>query len=128
MPQLEAETRPGEVITVRICPQELNRSGTGNGREGRKLSVVTSGGSSEDDLGSHESLQLSIVFVVALVASHESRWRFRRGLANAFLHDRRSAKEIEGCVHVLCLKRVSRDREGLGFMWHVDLEPLGRKR
>ncbi|RYQ96590.1 hypothetical protein Ahy_B08g092404 [Arachis hypogaea] len=40
-PQLEAETQPGEVITVRICLQELNGSGTENGKEGRKLSSVT---------------------------------------------------------------------------------------
>ncbi|XLR33417.1 hypothetical protein HN51_042695 [Arachis hypogaea] len=86
--------------------------------EGRKLSPVSS----------HKLPQLSVVFVVVLVASHESRWRFRRGLANAFLHDRCSVREIEGCVYVPCLKRVSWDREGLGFMWLVDLEPLERRR
>ncbi|KAL1293897.1 hypothetical protein HN51_054572 [Arachis hypogaea] len=101
---------------VWICPQELNWSETGNRRKGRKLFVVMSGGSGEDESGSHELPQLSVVFVVASVTSHKSRWRFPRGLANSFLHDRRLAREIEGCVHVLYLKRISRNREGLGFM------------
>ncbi|RYR13056.1 hypothetical protein Ahy_B04g070253 isoform A [Arachis hypogaea] len=74
-PQPEVETRPEEVvITVcesetgsssGICPQEVNRSGTGTGRERRKLSPVTvelpartSEGFS-DESGGHESPQLS---------------------------------------------------------------------
>ncbi|MED6178051.1 hypothetical protein PIB30_104048 [Stylosanthes scabra] len=70
-PQPEPETRPEEfVITVcegetgsssGICPQELNRNGTGNGRERRKLSPVTvevparNCESFRDESGGHES-------------------------------------------------------------------------